>query len=432
MGNTGKKMTYKYRILMLPSWYPTNHDPINGSFFREQAEALEREFDFLVAIVSFERLSLKGALRILLRRGSLKPHCEDHDYQTPPSVFKYVGYGISTQMLRVLLPYNRIINAIERINDKLERCLYLAACNFAAEAFNFKPDLIYAMTAQVNAIQATDLGKTLGVPVVITEHVPFSIDAVPERNRDKLRRAIEGASAVLTVSHDKSRQLLMGNIDCNPIVVGNMVDESVFVLKPENKHDYFTILIVASYNFYKDYPTFFKSMARLEELTKIPFRIKIIGIEMLKGNDYWCGGMSRFLTLFSKYNQSNKTEIIGFASRKEMVKHYHDADAFVLTSIQEGLPVSVLEAMSCGLPIFATRCGGVEDIVDDSCGKIVPVRDYEGIAEALRRFIEGEVSYDPLYIRETVIKKYGVDAFIQRIKDVFMKCLSTEKDQRRH
>jgi glycosyltransferase involved in cell wall biosynthesis len=416
---------------MLPSWYPTDNDPIGGSFFKEQASALERDFDFLVAIVSFERRSLAGLLRILLRRGSLRPHAEEHDYQAPPRVFKFVGYGIKMGRLRFVLPFAAIKNAIDRLNDSLERRVYLKACEFATESFDFRPDLIYAMTAQINAIQATDLGRALGIPTVIAEHVPFSIDAIPERNRDRLRRAIEGASAVLTVSHDKTRQLLMGNIDCHPIVVGNMVDETVFSLTPNSRHDPFTILIVAAYNFYKDYPTFLRSMARLEELTKVPFRIKIVGIEMLKGNEFWSGGLRRFSSLFDQFKLAERTEIAGFVSRSEMIRCYHDADVFVLTSIQEGLPVSVLEAMSCGLPIFATRCGGVEDVVDETCGRILPVRDSEGIAEALRRYIEGDVIFNPQHIRDTIVERYGVDAFRKRIGGVFMDCMSKNHAQRR-
>ena len=83
-----------------------------------------------------------------------------------------------------------------------------------------------------------------------------------------------------------------------------------------------------------------------------------------------------------------------------MIDHFHEADAFVLTSIQEGLPVSVLEAMACGLPIFSTRCGGVEDIVDENCGRLFPLRDFRSIAEALKELMEGRISFDGERIRE--------------------------------
>jgi glycosyltransferase involved in cell wall biosynthesis len=45
--------------------------------------------------------------------------------------------------------------------------------------------------------------------------------------------------------------------------------------------------------------------------------------------------------------------------------------------------LTILEAMAAGLPIVATRVGGTPEIVDDSCGRLVPSRDPAAIAAAL-------------------------------------------------
>jgi glycosyltransferase involved in cell wall biosynthesis len=420
----------KKKILMIPSWYPTNSDPIGGSFFREQAIALEERFEFLVAIVRFERLSIRSAiLRVLQGRG-LRPGVECHDYQQPPRAFLFTGFGFGLGKLRYLLPYSFIDRALDSLNDRREKRLYLSALSYASETLAFKPDLLYAMTAQVNAIQVSDLGKAAGLPVVVAEHVPFCIDSIPESRRGRLRTALEDVSALLTVSNDKSRQVLMGNIDCDPIVVGNMVDERCFTLKPDSKSDTFKILIVAAYNFYKDYKTFFKSMAILRELTKRPFRITIVGIEMFKTRGAWSLGMDDFWKAFKPFGLDDITTIVGFVPRDKIVGYYHGADAYVLTSIQEGLPVSVLEAMACGLPIFSTRCGGVEDIVGPESGRVLPVRDCDGIAEALRDFFEGRTSFDKNRIRENVVRRYGREAFVVRMERVFDECMACSRQNR--
>ena len=52
-----------------------------------------------------------------------------------------------------------------------------------------------------------------------------------------------------------------------------------------------------------------------------------------------------------------------------------------MTSIQEGQPVSALEAACCGLPIFSTRCGGVEDYVTNDIGRIYDITDYKSFAK---------------------------------------------------
>ena len=81
-----------------------------------------------------------------------------------------------------------------------------------------------------------------------------------------------------------------------------------------------------------------------------------------------------------------------------VLSYYQEADLFVLPSLTEGLPLSLLEALSCGLPVIATAVGGSREIVDpeDGAGTIpvsryyigpygilVNPKDVEGLARAL-------------------------------------------------
>jgi len=68
----------------------------------------------------------------------------------------------------------------------------------------------------------------------------------------------------------------------------------------------------------------------------------------------------------------------------ELMPYLHRADVFALPSRQEGLGIAALEAMSCGLPVVATKCGGPEDYVNDGeTGYLVPIGDREALAERL-------------------------------------------------
>ena len=59
-------------------------------------------------------------------------------------------------------------------------------------------------------------------------------------------------------------------------------------------------------------------------------------------------------------------------------------DVFVLSSISEGLPLTILEAMAAGLPCVSTAVGAVpEAIVEGQTGRLVPVKDPRRLAAAL-------------------------------------------------
>lgn len=63
------------------------------------------------------------------------------------------------------------------------------------------------------------------------------------------------------------------------------------------------------------------------------------------------------------------------------------ASAFVLPSRSEGLPLALLEAMAAGVPVIATRVGGVPEVVLPGSGILVPPEDPETLADAIERVI---------------------------------------------
>jgi glycosyltransferase involved in cell wall biosynthesis len=71
--------------------------------------------------------------------------------------------------------------------------------------------------------------------------------------------------------------------------------------------------------------------------------------------------------------------------QKDLPALYHEADAFVLPSLAEGMPLVVLEAMACGIPVITTTNGAADIVRDGVDGFLVPIRDPEAIALRLEQ-----------------------------------------------
>ncbi|MBQ1180079.1 MAG: glycosyltransferase family 4 protein [Methanocorpusculum sp.] len=83
---------------------------------------------------------------------------------------------------------------------------------------------------------------------------------------------------------------------------------------------------------------------------------------------------------------SDKVLMVDFIPNDELQAVYQESEIFVSSSLAEGVPKTMLEAMVCGLPVISTDLPQLIDIVDD-CGIIVPVKDSAAITSALEEMV---------------------------------------------
>jgi glycosyltransferase involved in cell wall biosynthesis len=84
-----------------------------------------------------------------------------------------------------------------------------------------------------------------------------------------------------------------------------------------------------------------------------------------------------------------KDRVVFLGHRRDVPELLASCDVFVLPSLYEGLPVSVLEAMASGRPVIATKVGGTDEAVKDGVtGLLVPPADPTALAQAIRRILD--------------------------------------------
>lgn len=100
-------------------------------------------------------------------------------------------------------------------------------------------------------------------------------------------------------------------------------------------------------------------------------------------------------------------------------------DIFVLPSLAEGISNTILEAMSCGLPVVATRVGGnAELVIDGETGLLVPRADPKAMSEAIQCYLDDDNlrSRHGTAGRQRAEKNFSIDAMVRNYLAVYDEC----------
>jgi glycosyltransferase involved in cell wall biosynthesis len=108
--------------------------------------------------------------------------------------------------------------------------------------------------------------------------------------------------------------------------------------------------------------------------------------------------------------------------RRDLERIYTDLDVAVLTSANEGSPVSLIEAMASGVPVIGPRVGGVPDVIDDGAtGIIVPPDDASSTADAIMRLL-GDLEVRRKMgaaARERALRLYAADRLVSDVAALY-------------
>ena len=124
------------------------------------------------------------------------------------------------------------------------------------------------------------------------------------------------------------------------------------------------------------------------------------------------------LELAKELGVSNQLHLLGY--RKDIPELNHASDVFCFPSFREGLPVSMIEAMACGLPVVCSRIRGSSDLIDEEAGHLVNADDVYGFAKAISILAEDE----SLRSRMGTVNKenawqYSTDLIVEMVKSLY-------------
>lgn len=138
------------------------------------------------------------------------------------------------------------------------------------------------------------------------------------------------------------------------IPIPNGIDVEKFKPKLHESNDVFTIIAIGRLEPPKDYPNLLRAIKMLSALNA-KFKVLIVGEGTL---------FNSLNTLAHELGIEDYVVWLGF--REDIPNLFNRSDMFVLSSAFEGFGLVVAEAMSCELPVLATDCGGVSEVVGDA------------------------------------------------------------------
>ena len=124
--------------------------------------------------------------------------------------------------------------------------------------------------------------------------------------------------------------------------------------------------------------------------------------------------MKKYLeSLVKKLDIQKQVNFLGRISQEKVRDEMMKSNCFVLSSNFETFGVVLIEALACGLPLIATKCGGPEDIVNKQNGILINVENQLQLEDAMMTMYKNASEYDKEKLRGDVEEKFGKNAFIK-------------------
>ncbi|HEX7493819.1 MAG TPA: glycosyltransferase [Bacteroidales bacterium] len=376
-------------ILLLTHSYPDRENSWRGSFIKDQAAALS--INNMVIVVYFKI---------------------DYEHFAPFSKCAFLK-TTSGNLTEYTLTIRRSFPVINQINYLLKTFKFI---KHEIVQYN-KPDLIHSHLLYPAGFLGTIVQKRIKIPNLITEH-----SRVTNYFRSLLHKrcviyALKNATSVIAVSNSL-RDEISSFYTRRVNVIHNIVDTDKFKLKIQKPGQILNIGFLGGLgNDNKGLDLLLKSASVLENKN---FILHIGGKGIL---------LDSYVKMARESGIESKCKFYGEIPRDKIIDFYSGLDLFVLPSRYETFGIVLIEAMACGIPVIATRCGGPEETVIPATGILIEKENAEDLAGALKGMSENLGSYDKETIRNWVIENFGKEVFIERQSSLYQEILTNNTNE---
>jgi glycosyltransferase involved in cell wall biosynthesis len=280
-----------------------------------------------------------------------------------------------------------------------------------------KADILHAQTF-ASAIPGMRAKAKYGKPLVITLHTSHFLKLAKKPLwQPVLRRIIRSADWLLAASEEIRDVALSLYPHPRAEAVTNGVDTEMFVPLPRAPRTR-PRLIVPRRLFEKNGVEYF--------VRSLPLLRREVDVEALLIGD---GPEREKLEAIAR--DLKVTDIVTFAGKRpndEMPALLADADVAVFPSLMEATSVAALEAMSCGVPVAASRVGGLPEIVDETVGTLFEPANPESLARAVAALLRRPSLADAgVKARERVVTNWSVARLARRHEEIYQTLLREKR-----
>jgi len=380
----------KLKVLHIPDWYPSESHAARGIFVREHVKATALYADVVVLYnEGWDNLKTVYQIKEQIEDGIRVLRVRHRRFLFSKTTYIFYFWSI-------FAAFKRLVRE------------------------GWKPDIIHAHVYRAG-VPAVFLGKRYGIPVVVTEHsTEFPRGLVKGLALWKAKFAFENAAFVCPVSRDLAMHIKRLGVKTRFRVIPNVVDTTLFYpLKEEKeeKKEEKRLLTVALLNPKKGIPYLLQALALLKE-KRDDFILDIVG-----------DGPSRheYEELVKSLGLDGKVIFHGLKPKTEVAEFMRRADVFVLPSLWENLPCVIIEAMASGLPVIATKVGGIPEMIDEETGILIPAGDVKSLFLALDKCLDCYSTFNKDRIASKARQLYSPMSVGKQFLEIYQNAL-----QRRH